>query len=391
MYSVSDAWIKAQNAMLSPEGFVEISCYIPELKDTLVFTKRDLMSFSHQQTGSMVSGELPKNHIEFSLDNTDGRWKPSNPTGMERYLSERLKVTVRYGFNINGVTEWIPGGVFYLTEWRNSQNGLQAFFKARDVLEYMLDKPYTGTVSGTLYEIAERAINEAEIPGNNALGITTLGTAILGETVLGEDYIPVVHLSEELKNYTVSDIEYDGNESIAEILQKCANAGACVMYQDRMGTFRIERLPYAETGYVLSKQWAYKYPETEFARPLRNVSVTYCNGKKVVFQFGGTGETQTLDNAYIATKDQALTVAKWICDSLRTRKKIAGELRGDPRLDLFDVVDIEDKYGTIAGVVLTDIKCTFSGAFHMSYSGYIRGSGTAVIVYSGEAFSGEVV
>ena len=65
MYSVSDAWIKAQNAMISPEGFVEISCYIPELKDTLVFTKRDLMSFSHQQTGSMVSGELPKITLNF--------------------------------------------------------------------------------------------------------------------------------------------------------------------------------------------------------------------------------------------------------------------------------------------------------------------------------------
>ena len=255
----------------------------------------------------------------------------------------------------------------------------------------MLFRSYTGEVGGTLYEIAERAILEAELPNNIDASVTAeLGTAVLGKAMLGATYAPVVYLSEELKNYTVGNIEYDGKETIAEILQKCANAGACVMYQDRLGTLRIERLPYKETGYVLSKQWAYKYPETEFARPLRIVSVTYGEVKNVVFQFGGTGETQTLDNKYIATKDQAVAVAKWVCDSLRTRKKITGELRGDPKLDLFDVVDVEDKYGTVAGVVLTDIKCTFNGAFRMSYSGYIRGSGTAVIVYSGETFSGEV-
>ena len=393
MYAVSNTWATAQESFLAPEGLVEISCYIPALNNTMVYTKKDLLSFTHQQTGSLVSGELPKNHIEFSLDNSDGKWNPSNPRGMERYLSDRLKVTVRYGYIINGVEEWIPGGVFFLSEWRTSPNGLEANFTARDLLEYMIDTPYTGEVTGALYDIAERAIAEANIPDDphtNAESLV-LGESNLGSAVLGVVLSAGVNISEELKNYSVGDIDYQGNETVAVILQKCANAAGCVMYQDRTGIFVIGKLPYEDTGYVIPKRLSYAYPEIEFSRPIKNVSVTYYDNAVTVYPFSGSGEVQTLNNEFIRTKEQAEVIAKWVCDSLRTRQQISGEYRGDPRLDLFDVVSIESKYGTIAGVVLTDIKYTFTGAFRATYSGYIRGSGVAVVVYSGEVFSGEVV
>lgn len=393
MYAVSNAWATAQNHFLAPEGFVELSCYVPELKRTLVYTKSDLMSFTHQQTGSLASGELPKNHIEFTLDNSDGKWNPSNPKGLERYLSERLRISLRYGFKINGIVEWIPGGIFYLSEWRTSPNGLEATFKARDMLEYMLDKPYTGPVSGTLYEIAQRAIAEANIPADpfaNAEALT-LGTSRLGSAVLGAVSTVGVSVSDELKKYTVGNIEYKGNETVAVILQKCANAAGCVMYQDRSGIFRIEKLSYEDTGYTIKQQLSYSYPEISYSRPMKEVSVTYLGNAVTVYPFGTSGETQTVNNEFIATKEQADLVAKWVCDGLRSRQQITGEYRGDPRLDLFDVVSVENKYGTVAGVVLTDVKYSFTGAFRAAYSGYVRGSGVAVVVYCGERFAGEGV
>lgn len=406
MYAVSETWERAQNHFLAPEGLIEISCYIPALKDTLVYRKKDLISFTHQQTGSLVSGELPKNHIEFSLDNSDGKWNPSNPKGMERFLSERLNIVLRYGFLIDGVEHWIPGGVFYLSEWRTSLNGLEASFVARDALEYMIDKPYTGEITGTLYDIAVNAIIEASLPphvtptaelGQFRLGSTALGRvnggavmrAMRGNT--GYTGLENVSVSEELKKFTVGDIEYDGSESIAIILQKCANAAGCVMYQDRGGVFRIEKLSYTDTGYVIPKSLSYAYPEIDFSRPMKNVAVTYYDNAVALYPFSSAGETQTLNNDFILTKEQADLVAKWVCDSLRSRQKISGEFRGDPRFDLFDVVKIESKYGTISGVVLTDITCSFTGAFRVSYSGYVRGSGVAVMVYCGELFVGEVV
>lgn len=391
MYAVSDVWAAAQNHFLAPEGLISISCYVPELKETLVYTKKDLMSFTHQQTGSLVTGELPKNHIEFSLDNSDGKWNPNNPKGLERYLSERLKITVRYGFVINGVERWIPGGVFYLSEWRTSLNGLEASFVARDVLEYMMNKPYTGAIDGTLYDVAHRAILEAEIPVTGSGSPSLLGEAQLGSVILGDLGEGTAQLSDELKLYSVSDAEYDGSESLAGILQKCAHAAGCVMYQNRNGTLVVDKLSYADTGHIIPTRFSYAYPEIDFTRPLKKVSVTYRDNAVTTYAFGGSGETQTVTNAFIGTKEQADMVAKWVCDNLRSRRWISGELRGDPRLDLFDVVSVESKYGTIAGVVLTDIKYTFTGAFHVAYSGYIRGSGVSVVVYSGEVFSGEVV
>ena len=393
MYAVSDAWATAQESFLAPEGLIEISCYVPALKNTLVYTKKDILSFTHQQTGSLVSGELPKNHIEFSLDNSDGKWNPSNPRGLERYLSDRLKVSLRYGYIINGIEQWIPGGVFYLSEWRTSPNGLEANFKARDILEYMIDTPYTGSVAGTLLDIALRAVAEANIPAdpNAEDEPMVLGTSLLGSSVLGFVLAAGIGISNELEKYTVGDIEYDGKDTVAVILQKCANAAGCVMYQDREGIFKIDKLSYDDTGFVIPNKLSYTYPEIDFSRPIKNVSVTYYNNAVSVYPFSSTGETQTLNNDFILEKEQADEIAKWICDSLRTRQQISGEYRGDPRLDLFDVVSVEGKYGTVAGVVLTDIKISFTGAFRVTYSGYVRGSGIAAVIYCGEVYTGEVV
>lgn len=366
MYTVSDTWIAKNSEDLAPEGFVELSCYIPQLQQTLIYTKKDLMSYAHQQTGSLLSGELPKNHIEFTLDNTDGKWNPNNPKGMTRYLAERLKITVRYGFDIDGVMEWIPGGVFYLSEWYAPNNGLEASFVARDMLEFMMDTLYTGELTGTLYELAEAAIAMVNLPS--------------GATV---------SLCDELKNYSVGAIEYDGNESVAEILQKCANAACCVMYQNRDGVLVIERLN-TDAVYTVPVDLSYSYPEIEFSRPLRRVTVTYLNDNKVNFTYASSGETQTLTNEYISTREQASEVAKWVCDTIRTRKQIRGEFRGDPRLDVFDEITVESKYGLIEGVVLTDIRYSFTGAFRATYSGYICGAGETVAIYSGEIYSGEV-
>jgi len=369
MYTVSNEWAAKYSDYLAPEGFVELTFDIPEILETMVYTKSDLMRFSHQQTGDPTSGSLPKNHIEFALDNSDGMWNPHNPTGLGRYLTERLKITLRYGADIDGVVEWIPGGVFYLTEWRASPNGMEASFVARDMLEYMIDAPYTGSVSGTLYEIAERAVAAAGLPN---------GT--------------VVNLCEELKDYSVDSLlEYDGDSSIAEILQKCANAAGCVMYQDREGVLWIKKPDYTDTGYVVSMFLAYTYPEFDYLRHAKTVQVTYFGDTTVLYQVGGNGEVQTLQNDFISSGSQATEIAEWVYDSLRTRKQISGEFRGDPVLDVFDTVTVESKYGTITDVVITDIKYDFTGAFHATYSGYVRSGGTPVFVHCGEVYLGEVV
>ena len=379
MYAVSERWAAAQEEFLAPEGLIEISCYIPELKETLVYTKKDLLSFTHQQTGCVVSGELPKNHIEFSIDNSDGKWNPGNPGGLNRYLTQRLKLNLRYGFVIDGREEWIPGGVFNLYEWNVSPNGFSANFKARDIFDHVIDIPYTGSINGTLYDIATRAISLAGIKS----------AALLGELVLGKTALGTANISSELKKYTVEGLENNGNESVAVVLQKCANAAGCVMYQDRNGVLNLRTLFCKKNDYVIPKKLSYSYPEIEFSRPIKEMSVTYNGDNVVVQELNDAGETQTLNNELITTKEQANNIARRVGVALNSRQKISGEFRGDPRFDLFDVAGVESKYGMINSIVLTDIKCTFNGAFRIAYSGYVGGR-DSVRAYCGELFAGEV-
>ncbi len=313
----------------------------------LTFEKKDILNYTHEQQGNIFSGELPKNSIEFSVNNLDNRWNPNNPSGLEQYLAEQQKVTVRYGLDVDGSTEWIKAGTFYLSEWRTPSNGLAATFVARDLLEFMMNETYSGVKTGTLQKIAEAAIAQAGLP-----------------------YGAVVELDSSLGLYsgTLSD-----SHTIAEVLQMCANASLNVMYQRRDGAFVIG--PMGADGlsdYVIPLSMSYAYPEIELSKRLKNVEVTYGSGQVThKLAVSSSGETQTLTNKLITESEQAKSVAEWIKNGLIKRQVVSGEFRADPRLDLFDLVTVESKFGNFSPVVITDIKYTFSGAFMGSYTGRV--------------------
>lgn len=315
----------------------------------LTLGKREILSYTHEQHGDLNSGELPKNSIEFSLDNIDGRWNPSNPVGMEKYLSERQKVTVRYGMNVNGAVEWVDAGVFYLSEWRAPSNGLEATFSARDVFEYLLNTPYTGILTGTLKELTETAFEVADIPAD----------------------VDVI-LSSALSSYTATiQTSAESVPTCAEVVQMCANAASCVIFQDRSGTLHIERLNTADSGYMIPASLSYAHPEVELSKQLKNVSVSYGENLAYLLSVGPAGETQTVSNPLVASESQAAEVAAWVRDTLENRRSVSGEYRADPRLDLFDIVRVESKYGMIEPVAITHIKYTYNGAYAGSYTGRV--------------------
>lgn len=314
----------------------------------LTFSKKDIISYTHEQRGDLLTGELPKYGIEFTVDNTDGRWNPSNPTGMEKYLSERQKLTVRYGMDIDGTIEWIKAGTFYLSEWSAPSNGLEARFAARDVFEFLLNVDMKASVYGSLYSLVTYNATVRKIPDDAS-----------------------VVVDESLNDYIV---EYAGQNTAAEIIQKAANATCCILRYGRDGVLHLEPLNKTLLDYQLPLSLAYSYPEITLSKPLKAVSVDYgVDNAPYELSVFSNGEIQTVNNDFITTVEQATLVAEWVRDILQSRKTISGELRADPRLDLFDVVSVESKFGTISPVVLTGIKYTFNGAFRASYEGRVIG------------------
>jgi hypothetical protein len=184
-----------------------------------IFNNESIFEITGRNNADPLGSVIPENTLIFKVDNTAQLWNPANPQGLYSYLLEHQEVTARFGYEINGAVEWISGGVFFLAEWDVPQNGITATFTAKNAFEF-LDETYTGPRTGTVYEIALAALHQANLYelANKA---------------------PRWVLYEGLKDYTVS-VEESFQASIAQVLQLCAHAASCGLWQDRLGTIRIE-------------------------------------------------------------------------------------------------------------------------------------------------------
>lgn len=309
------------------------------------YTKDNIMSFSATDSVDILSGELPEQNATFVLDNIENQWNPINPQGLTKYLSEQQSVEIRYGMSIDGNVEWIDGGLLYLAEWSTPTNGIEASFTAKNILSFM-DAPYTGTRIGTLYEIATAAIGQIDLP----------------------DYATYQF---DITLATVSiDFSADTNDySVAEILQMVANAGKCIMYQDRKGCLKIEPMQSELSDYVIGKQLLYSWPEVNLSKKLRNVIVN--NGQATVAN-GIDGADQTVDNPLITTEELAQAVGEWTMNMLKGRTTLSGDFRPDTRLSAGDIITADNQFSESGNkIVVTSIKYDFDGGFKGSFEGRV--------------------
>ncbi len=333
---------------------------------TQTYSKNELISYSHSQIGDLLSGELPKNSVKFSLNNVDGIWNPDNPTGNIKYIAEQQEIKVQYGYKFGDEIEWIDAGTFWVSEWETAANGMEANFSARDALCFM-SGTYTGPRSGTLYSIAKAAFDQSGIP-------------------LLDNGAPRYVIDQRLSRISTNFSEDTSDYTNAEVVQLCANAACCVFYQDRNGVLRVEPIRENTSGYAIKKFTSYTHPEFTLTKPLKAVSVNAGLGSA---NNASVGEVQTLENTLIIDSSTAVTVAEWVRKTLADRKTIAGEYRADPRLDVFDKIAVESKYGVNNAIYVTEIEYTYNGSFKGKYAGRITDFDSEVW-YSGELRSGEV-
>lgn len=330
-----------------------------------VYSKKDLVSYTHTSSRDPISAQLPKDSIEFSLDNSQKTWDAINPRGMFRYLYERQEVDVRYGMDVDGETQWINGGKFYLSEWSVPSNGLEASFTARDALEFMMTSNYTGRKTGTLYQMCYDALET--LPSN----------------------VPSFYISEELKEYSTDISSEKTSYKNSDILQLAANAAGMALYQTRDGHIRIERFNLtAEEGtevYEIPVINNFQWPEISFASRVKNVSCNV-NGKEHLYPEGSNAEgvTQTVSNellteAMLVKSKNSITEAYAM---LANRKKVELEYRASPHIDAFDHVKFNHNFGYASSVFVTESKYQYTGCFKGTISGYVLADVSSVSLSS---------
>ena len=333
-----------------------------------VYSKTDLFGFSHSQSVDPISTSLPKNEINFSLDNTNGEYDPYNNAGMAKYLTARQEVKTRYGLKQNdGSVEWINGGTFYLSEWYAKQNGLTAEFTARDLLEFMSAIYKDSNIFGyshTLYSLAEQVLRAANLPLNDDGSVKWV-------------------IDESLKS--ISTTAPLPEDTIANCLQLIANAGGCVLYQDRAGILRMTPwMPWA-TDYKIDSFNSYSKSEITLSKPIKQVVVkvyTYYASEdspllvggsittEVIVPIGTTGETVVVDNPLIVDEDRATAIGAWVGNYLSHRMTLDSSWRVDVRLDTLDLVRNENDHKANI-VCMTDVEFKFNGAFRGTGKGRV--------------------
>lgn len=319
-----------------------------------IYDKNDIVSYTHTSSRDPISGQLSKDSIEFSLDNSDKKWDAINPKGMYRYLYERQPVKVRYGMEVDGEVQWINGGKYFLSEWSAPSNGLEASFVARDAFEFLMTSNYTGRKYGTLYEMCYDAL----------------------ETFSSQ--ISSFYISEELKEYSTDISKESTSYKNSDILQLAANAAGMALYQTRDGQIRIERVNMVASSedeiYEIPIINNYQWPEITFASKVKNVSCNV-NGTEHVYPESSNieGVTQTVSNellteAMLKKSKNSITEAYAV---LANRKKVELEYRASPHVDAFDHVKLIHNYGYASNVFVTESKYQYTGCFKGTLSGYI--------------------
>ena len=309
-----------------------------------IYGKADLLSFDHTQFVDPLSAELPNAEIVFEVSNVDGKYNPDNPQGVEKYLMERQMITARCGYLLNGAVEWIPVGTFFMSAWECPQNGITASFTARDAQEYMSDL-YSGTSTGTLLAIATAAFTQAGLPT-----LASGGPRWVIDSSLGSISAPS---GVDLSQYTIK-----------EVLQLCANAACCVLYQDRAGVFHLGPLASGSTDYPIDQFNSYSDSELSLSKQLRAVDI---NNGQYTLSVGDVGDTQQISNPLISSQ-QAPVVAQWVAAYLTNRRTLSGEFRADPRLDALDRIENTNSFST-STVLVTEITYSYKGAFRGTYEG----------------------
>lgn len=318
------------------------------------FNKEDLLSYSHESKRDPISGQLSKDSISFSVNNSDQKWNPINPGGLYQYLYERQAVFVKYGMELDGETEWINGGKFYLSNWNTPSNGITASFEARDALVFLSDSPYAGRKSGTLYEMCYDALE--------LLGVT------------GISYF----INENLKNYSTDFSSSNSSYKNSDVLQLAANAAGMALYQTRDGEIRVDWVPFSPEDkssiYEISEMNNFEYPEISFSNKLKNISYSV-NGASKTYPSGATGDgvTQSVSNSLlsdsiIAQPKNALTESYKV---LSNRRIATLSYRASPHNDALDFVKLNHQFGYSSNLLITDVKYTFNGCFKGSVTGYM--------------------
>lgn len=177
----------------------------------IYFDNRKILSATKKEHISPIMEELPTLDFDMTIENKDRAYDVENEESTVNFLEAGQEVKVLYGQELdNGTVEWLPGATVYLREW--SADDEEMSFTATDRFESMDGTYYKGEYRSegiSLYDLAVDVLKDAGVDSR---------------TYWLDNYLKDVSVCNPMPVV-----------SHKEALQLIANAGRCILYQDRSG------------------------------------------------------------------------------------------------------------------------------------------------------------
>lgn len=173
----------------------------------IFFDNKKILSASKKDYISPISDSMPAVDFTLTIDNQNMEYDIENVESTVNFLETGQELLVEYGYDVDeNTTEWLVGGRFFLKDW--TADDTQAKFTAVDLFANMRDTYYKGKyyVNGiSLYDLAVDVLIDA--------GVENYWIDPYLKNIIVHNPMPVVKHK--------------------EALQIIANAGRCVLSQDR--------------------------------------------------------------------------------------------------------------------------------------------------------------
>lgn len=211
----------------------------------------EIINVSVDESVSPTAQEIQSNQTVVSINDIEQNYNKYNPQNRLVYLQEGQRMEVQTIVSVNGVNEFVPLGVFYLTSWGNPTE-YTAEFVANDLImklegQYLRSKYYENATAET---IIEDLFDDYNLYVDNDAQYVIADNV---KEVLLTGYIPVI--------------------SYREALQQICFALGAICKVNRYGKIYIYRLEDADTVELIGhdkKQYANDNEQVKYS----SVSVT---------------------------------------------------------------------------------------------------------------------
>lgn len=183
-----------------------------------VFSNEKVISCDMKEYVSSISDTIPSMDTTLVIDNHDLYYSADNPESAIAYMEVGQEVKVTFGYDVTGKgdIEWLNETTTYLNSWK--ANDEKAEFTSTDRFYQLSDNYYRGKVRTqgiSLYDLAVDVLQDAGIEDERQFSIDSYL-----EKIIVYNPMPVV--------------------THAEALQIIANAGRCVLYEDKKNKIHLK-------------------------------------------------------------------------------------------------------------------------------------------------------